>query len=570
LLKASFAATIVVGESPEEVLQRLSQWRDAPSEAQKSETGFSGNTIVSKGWNEFFGQYRIETSDLLLQKAHLYGLYIAKANAVEAMASQPPGITWPALLPSKVHYYGVWLWDIFFLGLPLVSTSEYRLVEGSLLTLLDNQHANGLIPIATFPTRQEPHPEPLTQAPVLAMAGWGVYRAKGFYEGEGQAHRFLRKVYPKLKSFHSFWYRERDRDGDGMCEYIHGWESGVDNSPYWDKRGAEGVEDLLLAIFMYLDWKYWAAMARVLGLKDEERDFLAEAQRIEETVLTEFYDRETGLFYPRYFDTHELIRIKTFESLLPLLLDGIGGDQRRSIVSHLTDPKEFWTEYPVPTVAVDEPTFGSKFSGAWWRKPVWLSANWLILKGLMKWGYYTEAKCIIDRTVQLVLRSAREEFGKRRFGENYDPLNGKMTQGQVYFFGWNGLVSSMIVEFFGGIGFYHPVGHLVFDPICGATMRVQIFDCFVSTEKGRYTFGFANSRVLTADQGVRCEVMARSDQKITIRLDSRRTEPLALIAHGDYFDKDVRVRVEGTVVGVGRQVSWSQAQFPVTIDLMPA
>ena len=557
----SFRLTIAVGESREEVLQRLNLWGNVPADVPVSEA------TVSKAWNDFFDQHKIKSSEPQLQKVHLYGLYISKANAVEAMAAKPPGITHPAILPSKVGYYGLWLWDTFFLGLPLVTTSEHGLVEGSLLTLLDNQAANGLIPIATFPTRQEPHPKALTQAPLLTMESWALFRAKKFYEGEESSLKFLQNVYAKLRDFHSFWYRERDRDGDGMCEYSHGWESGVDNSPYWDERGADCVEDILLALFLYLDCNYLGAMARTLGRAVDEEELVKEALRIEDAILNEFYDRESGLFYSRYYDTHELIKVKTFESLLPLLLDNISHDQRTSIINHVTNPNQFWAEYPVPTVAMDEPTFGSKFSGAWWRKPVWLSANWLLLKGLMKWGYYDEAKYIIDRTVQLVLKSAREESGNRRFCENFDPVSGEMPEGQVHFFGWNGLVSSMITEFLGGIQFCEPDDHLVFDPICGKPMKIRIFDWFVSTEQDRYTFGFKGSRILTADRGVRCEVMVRTDERVTIKLDSHQPHPFEIFVYGDYFKGHVQVSIEGAIKGVGGNVSWTQSQVPIFVDL---
>ena len=40
---------------------------------------------------------------------------------------------------------------------------------------------------------------------------------------------------PKLEAWHDYVYRERTRDGEGLAEVWHPWETGMDNSPLWDE-----------------------------------------------------------------------------------------------------------------------------------------------------------------------------------------------------------------------------------------------------------------------------------------------------------------------------------------------
>ena len=49
-----------------------------------------------------------------------------------------------------------------------------------------------------------------------------------------RAGAFLAEMLPKLDAWHGYLYRERNRNGDGLIEIWHPWESGMDNSPLWD------------------------------------------------------------------------------------------------------------------------------------------------------------------------------------------------------------------------------------------------------------------------------------------------------------------------------------------------
>ena len=108
--------------------------------------------------------------------------------------------------------------------------------------------------------------------------------------------------------------------------------------------------------------------------------------------------------------------IKTASSLLPLCLE-IERSRVKQLVNHLKNPKEFWTRYPIPSVAIDEPKFGPlTYSRHLWRGTVWLNHNWIIHYGLHLHGYTEIAKELFIKTEKL-LRD-------KGFCEFYDPFTG--------------------------------------------------------------------------------------------------------------------------------------------------
>ena len=68
---------------------------------------------------------------------------------------------------------------------------------------------------------------PVSQPPFITWSVLAIYNM-------GEDKEFLEEVYDPLVKFHNWWYEYRDRDGDGLVEYMHVWETGWDSSPRWD------------------------------------------------------------------------------------------------------------------------------------------------------------------------------------------------------------------------------------------------------------------------------------------------------------------------------------------------
>jgi len=88
--------------------------------------------------------------------------------------------------------------------------------------------------------------------------------------------------------------------------------------------------------------------------------------------------------------------VTTSAGLPPIAFNRLPADiGHRIVTEHLVNPKRFWLDYPVPSVAASEPSFVPGMDRylwieRYWRGPTWLFSTWFILRGLMRLGYEAE------------------------------------------------------------------------------------------------------------------------------------------------------------------------------------
>ena len=99
--------------------------------------------------------------------------------------------------------------------------------------------------------------------------------------------------------------------------------------------------------------------------------------------------------------TGHMIHIKTWTNVVPLW-GGIA--------------KEFWSPNGIRTLAPSEPLYNPR--SGYWRGPVWIVSNYLVMQGLAKCGYKQEAVRLAEETVNLLVRDLRATGG---MNEDYNP-----------------------------------------------------------------------------------------------------------------------------------------------------
>src|SRR5690606_23151148 len=134
-----------------------------------------------------------------------------------------------ALLPSKIHYVGVWHWDQAFHALAYRHV-DVRLAEDQIRIVLDHQRADGMLPDAIHDEGLVTHLDlpvaaDVTKPPILSWAVMKVYEISRHED-------FLAEVYEPLTRWNQWWLRD-NRNGNGLCEYRHPFSSGLDDSPLW-------------------------------------------------------------------------------------------------------------------------------------------------------------------------------------------------------------------------------------------------------------------------------------------------------------------------------------------------
>jgi glycogen debranching enzyme len=352
--------------------------------------------------------------------------------------------------PAPMTYEQQWLWDSCFHA--IVHTHyDPALAQDEIEAVLAHQFTDGpdagMVPHMTYwdgggtVLWGRDDRSTITQPPVIAMAVERVYGASG-------DRTWLERVYPALAAYHAWWMRRRDPDGDGLVSILHPWEAGWDAAPGWDAllgldnptdaesraarmalvpklaeleydlaavqaAGLFNVETADLNAHLQRSLQAMVTLAEALGKADDAAFYRAEAERVAEAIQAKCWDEAAGVYRDLAGIDETPIQIMGAGTFVPLYA-GIPTDlQAARLVARLTDEAQFWTPYPVPTVALTEPLFAPD---RYWRGSSWPHLNWIIAHGLARYGYATLAAELTRRCVAQV-----ERFG---FWEYHHPLTG--------------------------------------------------------------------------------------------------------------------------------------------------
>jgi putative isomerase len=325
-----------------------------------------------------------------------------------------------AMTPSKIHYVGVWQWDAYFHALAYRHVDK-GLAHDQLRILLDHQREDGMIPDAVHDEGTVTHlafpvDADVTKPPLLAWAAWKLYQTDGDVQ-------FLNEIYEPIVRWNNWWFERNDLDGDGLCEYQHPYSSGLDDSPLWDEGMPVTAPDL--NTYLCMQQEALANIAEVLGEKEEAARWRQSAAAQAERIIGSLWDPVAGLFWAMRGD--QRIEVRTPFSLYPLITGRMPPEIVARLVRHLTDERQFWTPFPVPTVARDDPRFDPL---QMWRGPTWVNVNYLLIEGLVRSGRADLAHELRRRTLAMVL-------GHEDIYEYYHPLTGACDSDAASLFGWS-------------------------------------------------------------------------------------------------------------------------------------
>ncbi len=328
-----------------------------------------------------------------------------------------------AMTPSMIHYLGVWQWDAFFHALAYRHV-EKHLAQDQIRIVLDHQREDGMIPDAihdegTVTRLNFPVDADVTKPPLIAWAAYKLYEMDGDRE-------FLDEIYEPIVRWNNWWFEQNDTDGNGLCEYQHPFSSGLDDSPLWDEGMPVEAPDL--NTYLYLQQESLAKIASVLGNEEDAALWRGRAESMVRRLMEIAWDKESGFFWARRNGSR--VNVRTPFNLFPLITGQMPSEITDRLVTHLTDERQFWTRYPVATVAMDDPTYTP---GKMWRGPTWVNVNYLLIEGLQRSGYTDLARELRRRTLDLI--NSRDDIY-----EYYDPVSGENPPSAASMFGWSSAV----------------------------------------------------------------------------------------------------------------------------------
>ncbi len=388
------------------------------------ETAFDA---AAKRWEYWFqaapeveGPYRTQ---------YYYAWYIMRAGLISSRYFT----TREAMTPSKVFYVGIWQWDAYFHAIAYRHIDKI-LAQNQFRIMLDHQRADGMIPDAvhdegtitqmTYPVAAE-----VTKPPLLAWAAWKLYEISGDRE-------FIAETYDDVAAWNEWWFTTNDIDGDGLAEYQHPYSSGLDDSPLWDQGMPVTSPDL--NTYLYLQMQSLGQMARVLNLFEDAGRWQQRAQDLLDKMVKILWDDDLGAFMVMHQGLK--VEVMTPFNLLPLMTGNLSEEMVERIVEHIQNPEEFWTKFPLPTVAKNDPKYSPQ---QMWRGPTWVNVNYMLIEGLERSGRPELAKGLRERTLEMVA-------GLKDIYEYYNPETGQAPPLAASTFGWSAaLFIDLMVQAYG-------------------------------------------------------------------------------------------------------------------------
>jgi neutral trehalase len=114
-------------------------------------------------------------------------------------------------------------------------------------------------------------------------------------------------------------------------------------------------------------------------------------------VHDELWDEEEGIYCDRDLEGNPE-RVQAVSGFFPLMLPDMPEGRAERLVEALNDPDRFNAPFPVPTVAVSDPTYSNDM----WRGCMWANTNYLVIHGLRRQGRTAEADRLAAKTIDCV------------------------------------------------------------------------------------------------------------------------------------------------------------------------
>ena len=236
--------------------------------------------------------------------------------------------------------------------------------------------------------------------------------------------KFLQEALPAMKRFIAL-EEAKDEDKDWLPTVWGSWITGMEyqpsffyfTNPRWDHTKSEEfiegdifsrdpnvykrwlpVERVDEATFYYLNNVAVTRVAEALGDQTTANEYRARAGKIKQAVLAKLWDAKTRFFYDIHPVTDEkAIEAKSVVGFYPFIFGEMVGKEHLSVFDHMSNPREFWTPWPVSSASQDSPAYDSR--GYWklgphaspqnphwyidsWNGPTWILSEALAVEAL--------------------------------------------------------------------------------------------------------------------------------------------------------------------------------------------
>jgi hypothetical protein len=254
--------------------------------------------------------------------------------------------------------------------------------------------------------------------------------------------QLLTTAYTACSRWDAWLRRYRNTRGTGLVEGFCTYDTGHDNSPRWagipnrcpdaDARkfpALPGMPRLCpdLSATVYGGRVALAAMARALGKPAEAAKWEHDAETIRRLIITRLYSPEDAAFYDLDTDNNFIrVRSDVISRVLGehvLHLD-IPSDRRifdALWTRQLHNPAAFWSPFPFPSIALDDPTFVRPIPRNSWGGATQALTTLRAPRWMPHYGKSAELRTLMQAWIEAISRHTE-------FRQQMDPLTGNFTQ----------------------------------------------------------------------------------------------------------------------------------------------
>ncbi len=392
-------------------------------------------------------------------------------NTPRVLKQPKAALKHPFIDPGSVYDGNLWDWDSFWSAYALFNATDDPLLreqvllhaQGNVRNFLDLQLEDGYIPMMVE-SKKDVDPYLLAkhrEGVVLNMLKPFLCQQASLVSGVSGDWAWLRGFTGNFERYFDCYDRHYYFENCGLYVWADDIMIGMDNDPATFGRPRFSTANLFLNGFLVRELLAMARILEHLGDPDRAEHYRTKSRALAAAIQAECWDARDRFFYSadvdvktRRFDWFHVglgvfwktlpIKIRAFTGFLPLWAGFATDAQASDLVRHAMDEGTFKSPFGIRSLSRDEKMYdlSATSNPSNWLGPIWVIANYVVFRGLMKYGYTAEAREICDNTIAL-LGGDLERTGTLH--EYYVPETGEPVMNGG-FINWNMLVLNMVDE----------------------------------------------------------------------------------------------------------------------------
>jgi len=429
--------------------------------------------LLAKSYNLTENSVEFDTSDTLLKEVY----DLAEIRCKENIKT----FTDYEVLIEGSKYNGVWL-ETQPLGGEMYAKRNLKVGLNNLLIFMRNQRRDGRFPgMITAPVHWYDGTSCIydwMQGSFFTKAAFKMY----YHLGEDK--EYLKLVYDSLKAFDDYLWQARDSDGDGCIESWCIWDTGEDNctkhilsgmdmrkygpwgkseAPQNTEKGRFPHESAEYMSYSYSMRKTLAKISEILNLGETEF-WEKQAKKVQDKFIEYLWDDEKKYSFDRDCNNDKM-EILLGSEIMKCMYHGIYTQEMADefIKRHLLNKEEFWTKYPLPSIAANDKYFhvnkeysncadevyailgyDSDIDDNSWSGPCEGLTYQRSIDAMINYNHHAETVLIGKKLIELIKKN-------KKFPQQFNPFTGEVPKDAMDGYGPMVLATLEYISFLCGI-----------------------------------------------------------------------------------------------------------------------